>query len=116
MDADGSDVRRLSFEGDYNDGACWHPDSQQVVYASRRGYKFQVAVTSLVDLGTRTLTQGSDSYEEPCFSPDGRRIIFTVKRGREAQIHVMDANAAHRRQLTFDGNNMAADWSPFVER
>lgn len=116
MDVDGGNLRRISFEGDYNDGACWHPLGTHLVYASRRNKRhFQVAVTSLVDLQTRTLTSGSDSYEEPCFSPDGRRIVFTVKRGRESQVHVMNADGTGWRQLTHEGRNMAADWSPFAE-
>jgi TolB protein len=116
MDVDGGNVRRLSFEGDYNDGACWRPDGTHLVYASRRsGFRFQVTETSLVDLATRTLTNGPDSYEEPCYAPDGRHLVFTVKRGRESQIHVMNADGTLWRQLTHQGNNLAADWSPFAQ-
>ena len=117
MDVDGSNIRRISFEGDYNDGACWRPDGSHLVYASRRsGFRFQVAETSLIDLTTRSLTKGQDSYEQPCYSPDGRRIVFTVKRGQESQIHVMKADGSDWRQLTHEGNNMAADWSGLAQK
>lgn len=117
MGIDGSGTRRISFEGDYNDGACWRPDGTYLVYSSRRGgYRFQVTETNLVDLATRTLTEGPESYEQPCYSPDGRRIVFTVMRGREAQIHVMTADGGDWRQLTHEGNNMAADWSNFMNK
>jgi TolB protein len=117
MDVDGSNVRRISFEGDYNEGACWRPDGSHLVYASRgAGFRFQIAETNLVDLRTSRLTDGADSYEQPCYSPDGRRIVFTVKRGPESQIHVMKADGSDWRQLTHEGNNMAPDWSNFVDK
>ena len=107
-------MRRLSFEGDYNDGACWRPDGTHVVYASRRsGFRFQITITSLVDLQTQTVTNGPESYEEPCYAPDGRHLVFTVKRGRESQIYVMNADGTGWRQLTHEGSNLGGDWSPF---
>ncbi len=116
MNRDGSDVQRLSFEGDYNDGAAWRPDGSQIAYASRKQQqdnRFQLLVTSLVDLTTKVLAAGPDSYEEPSYSPDGQYIAFTLKRGKESQIYVMDVQSGQLRQLTHEGNSFAADWSPY---
>lgn len=117
MNADGSNVRRVSFEGEYNEGAAWRPDGQQIVYATRRGNRFDIALTNMVDLSTRVLTSSGDgSYEEPTFSPDGQRIAFTVRRGKQAQVYVMNADGTQWRQLTQAGNNSAPDWSNFPAR
>jgi TolB protein len=114
MDADGQNTRRISFDGEYNEGASWRPDGQQIVYASRRGNRFDIAVTNLVDLQTRILTSGSDaSYEEPCFAPDGQRIAFTSRRGKQSQVFVMNVDGKEWRQLTHDGNSSSPDWSPY---
>ncbi len=116
MNLDGSNVRRISFEGDYNDGASWQAGNSHIAYASREGNKFRIAATSLVDLKTRILTTGPDSYEEPCFSPDGRRILFTVRRGKQSQVYVMNADGSDWRQLTHEGNSSGADWSNFKSK
>lgn len=113
MSTDGKNVRRISFEGDYNDGATWNPNGPEIAYASRKDNRFRIAVTNLVDLSTRILAQGPESYEEPTFSPDGLRIAFTVRRGKESQIFVMNTDGSNWRQLTHEGNNSAADWSNF---
>ncbi len=114
MDTGGENLRRVSFDGEYNDGAAWRPDGSHLAYASRRGRnRFDIAVTSLVDLATRVLTSGPDSYEEPTFSPDGRHIAFTVKRGSESQIFAMGADGGDWRQLTHEGNNAGPDWSSY---
>lgn len=115
MDIDGSNVRRISFEGDYNDGATWNPNTPEIAYASREKSRFRIAVTNLVDLSTRIIAQGSESYEEPTFSPDGQRLAFTVRRGKESQIFVMNADGSNWRQLTHEGNNSAPDWSGFAK-
>ncbi len=118
MSLDGADVRRISFEGNYNDGASWKPDGTHIAYASRdSGNKFRIAVTSLVDLTTKILTNGPDSYEEPSYSPDGLRLLFTLRRGKESQVYVMNAaDGSDWRQLTHQGNSSAADWSSFKQK
>lgn len=117
MNLDGSGVRRISFEGNYNDGATWRPDGTHLAYASRQqGNRFQLAVTSLIDLQTRILTGGSDSHEEPTYSPDGQYLAFTLKRGKESQIYMIDASGGNLRQLTHDGNNFSPDWSSLPKK
>ena len=117
MDADGQNTRRISFDGEYNEGASWRPDGQQIAYATRRGNRFDIAVTSLVDLQTRALTSGTDaSYEEPSFAPDGQRIAFTSRRGKQSQIFVMNLDGKEWRQLTHDGNSSSPDWSPYAAK
>ena len=114
MKPDGSNVRRISFEGNYNDGASWRFDGGQIVYASRKDNRFRIAATNLIDLETRILAQGPDSYEEPSFSPDGQRIVFSVRRGSESQVFVMNADGTGWRQLTHEGNNAGPSWGPLA--
>ena len=111
MDPEGSNQRRLTFEGTYNDGASWSPEGDLVAYASRRDGRFQIAVTNVGTQETRVLTSGPVENESPTFSPDGRKIAFTSRRGGGKQIWVMDVDGSNLRQITREGSNDMADWS-----
>jgi TolB protein len=117
MDIEGSNIRRVSFEGDYNDGAAWSADGTRIAYATRaERNRFDIRVLDLVTLASQKLTDGSGSNESPSFSPDGRRIAFASTRAGGPQIFVVDARTGGTiEQLTFQGNNSAPDWSPYVK-
>jgi TolB protein len=112
MDAEGTNQRKISSGGTYNDGAAWSPDGDRVAYATRLDGRFQIAVTNVVTRQTDVLTSGPGENESPTFSPDGRKIAFTSRRGGSTQIYVMDADGRNVRQITREGNNDMADWSP----
>jgi TolB protein len=116
MQTDGSNVRRLTFEGEYNDGASWNPEGTRIVYASRRQNVFQIAVTDVATGETFTLTSGAGNKEKPSFSPDGRKIVYQHRLGGKTQIYSMDIDGSDARQLTSEGNNSTPSWSPYPEK
>ena len=106
MDAEGSNQRRLTFDGDYNDGASWSPEGDLVVYSSRRGGRFQIAVTNVVTLATRVLTSGPGDNEAPTFSPDARKIAFVSRRSGRKQIYVIDLDGGNSASHPRGNNDM----------
>jgi|CXWL01.1.fsa_nt_gi TolB protein len=114
MDAEGANPRRITFEGDYNDGAAWNPDGTALAYATRRNKQgFELALANLVTLESKVLTSGQGSKEAPAFSPDGRKLVFVLNMGSSSQIYVVDVDGSHLTQLTYAGQNTAADWSGY---
>jgi TolB protein len=115
MDVEGSNLRRVTFQGDYNDGAAFSPDGTRLAYATRVGRdRFDIAVLDLVTLQSARLTSGAGSNETPSFSPDGRRIAFASTRGGASQVFVMDAqDGSGAEQLTSEGGNSAPEWSGY---
>ncbi|MEZ5313091.1 MAG: hypothetical protein R2862_05240 [Thermoanaerobaculia bacterium] len=116
MDVEGSNQRRVTFEGEYNDGASWSPDGTRLAYATRiQQNRFDIALLDLVSLAAQRITNGPGSNETPSFSPDGRRIVFSSNRAGKYNIFVMEARfGAEPEQLTFDGSNLAPDWSGYL--
>ena len=118
MDVEGSNQRRVTFEGEYNDGATWSPDGTRLSYATRiQQNRFDIAILDLVSLGAQRITNGPGSNETPTFSPDGRRVAFASTRagGNKYNIYVMEARfGAEPVQLTFEGSNLAPDWSGYL--
>lgn len=116
MDAEGTSQRRVTFAGEYNDGAAWSPDGTRLVYATRtQQNRFDLAILDLVTLAAQRLTDGGGSNETPVFSPDGRRVAFSSTRAGKANIFVMEARyGAEAEQLTFEGANLAPDWSGYL--
>jgi TolB protein len=113
MDAEGTNVRRISFGGNYNDGASWSPAGDAIAYASRMGPAFDVVITDLVTLDTKVLTHGEGTNEEPSFSPDGQHIAFTSSRSGQKQVWVMDRDGSNPVQLTREGRNESPAWGPY---
>jgi len=112
MDADGSNVLRLTDNKTEVSRFSWSPDGTRIAFAAQR--YGQNSVIYAVDADGRNLIQLTDNAEEnrnPSWSPDGRRIAFTFSSAGE--IHVMDVDGSNVAKLTdFGENGYAPQWSP----
>ena len=118
MGIDGADLTRVTFEGRYNEGASWHPDSSRLVYSRRadRGDRHDIAVVDLVTGQDQLLTIGPGSHENPSFSPNGEWIGFdSQRRGGRRHIFIMSQDGRYTRQVTTRGNNSHPSWSDYFD-
>ncbi len=111
MDAMGSNVRRLTFEGSYNDGADWSPRGNKICYTSRTKYGFDIAVIDIAAGNPVYLTDVGNN-ENPYWSPDGYHIVFTSNRSGSYQIYTMNWDGSDVRRITDSGSNTSPAWSP----
>jgi Tol biopolymer transport system component len=107
MEADGSNVRRLTEGPDYNPD--WSPDGKQIVFASDRDGDREIYVASVDGSNPLRLTISIGRDDYPRWSPDGTQIAFVSYRNGNNEIYVMGAAGTNPVRLT---NHRANDTWP----
>lgn len=88
MDADGSNVRRLTDNGKANFAPFFTPDDRKVIFASNmddpRGRNFDLYLINLDGTGLERVTYDETFDGFPMFSPDGKKLVFASNRNGRA--------------------------------
>ena len=104
MDADGSNVVRLSAGGQNKSEPSWSPDATRIVYVSDGVLPLgntEIYVANVDGTGVRRLTNYDGRDDFPAWSPDGTKVLFT--RGvtfRAQDVFTADADGSHLAKLT----------------
>ena len=109
MSSSGGGVRRLTFQGNYNQEPDWNPKpgSNLIAFTGRDGKGAYDIFTVDAKKGTiKRLTQGQGSCRSPTWSPNGRLVAYETTRGG---IWVMDDEGLNQHQLKRYGTSPA--WS-----
>jgi TolB protein len=112
MDAEGSNVQRVSFGGSTHcDSPAWSPAGDRIVYIARVENIFDLYILNLRTQQISKLTESNARNESPSWSSDGRHIVFTSNMKGGLQLFSIDYNGSNLRQLTTKGQNSWPDWS-----
>lgn len=122
MDADGSNVKRLTFAGEYNSTPAWSPDSKKIAFAGLDKTHYDIFVmnadgTNMIRITSAKRPNGKwANNEDPSFSPDGRHILFRSDRTGKYQLYIASADGEFERRITFDQHEyFKPRWSPAFE-
>ena len=80
MDADGSNVQRLTYNNEDDTTPRWSPDGTKIVFKSTREgnwWREQLWIMNADGLGQQRLTYSTYRYRNAAWSPDGRYIVCT---------------------------------------
>ncbi len=113
MNADGSNVQRVTNGEGEASNPSWHPDGQHFAFAWTSGYAKGDFNVFVMDFGTRQyiqLTHNEGKNENPVWAPDGRHLVFGSTRTGAKQIFTMLADGTQVRQLTKEGTNRYPTW------
>jgi Tol biopolymer transport system component len=118
MNADGTDVRQLTSNADFDSAPSWSPDGKWILFERAPAGTFtpgteaqekDIYVMRADGTDVRRLTDSPGLDEGPEFSADGTKIAFSSARDGQQEIYVMDSDGANPRRLT---DNPARDESP----
>src|SRR5574341_889656 len=114
MEADGSDVAKLTILPDYDTNPSWSPDGTRIAFNSSRDGYTQIYVMNADGSDETRLTFDTENSSGPVWSPDGQHIAFHSNGDATASdIYIMDADGSNIVQVTSgpesDGE---AAWSP----
>jgi TolB protein len=111
MRKDGSDIKRITFEGSYNTSPSWSPKGDKIAFSGRRGTN-QIFIVNPDGTGLTQLTSQGNN-EDPSFSPDGRYIVFSSDRDGIKGIYIMRANGESQKRITPKNlRSYGPRWSP----
>jgi Tol biopolymer transport system component len=82
INADGSDLTRLTTNPNWDWSATWSPDGRQIAYLAypEEGGEAEIYLMNADGSNSRRLTQNQDYEGYPAWSPDGTRIAFVSLR------------------------------------
>ncbi len=89
MNADGSNKRQVTNNGQANFGPYFFPDGKRIIFASNmdnpRGRNFDLYKVNVDGTGLERITF-SDAFDGfPMFSPDGKKLVFASNRNAKVQ-------------------------------
>jgi Tol biopolymer transport system component len=118
MNADGSNVQRLTDHPAADYDPIWAPDGQSLIFSSERDSRSDLYRLWLKDRRIERLTHHFVGRAiMPSVSPDGRSVAFaaqTLQRLQfwEFQVHILDLATGKTRALDNSGGACWPSWSP----
>ena len=115
MNADGTDLERITHEPGDEKAPAWSPDGQRIVFSFDDGgapdFRTGLATVSPDGSGfTELFARTNEVAEIPLWSPDGTKIAFTLFADAIVP-YVMDADGSEIVRLR-QGNGVVLDWTP----
>jgi Tol biopolymer transport system component len=113
LNANGSGVRRLTNNAEFDGDPAFSPDGRSLVFCSRRDGNEEIYRLNLDNLNQApvNLSRNPRLDRFPNFTPDGARLVFTSDRSGDAEVYIMNADGTNVTDLT---NSPLIDTDPVV--
>ncbi len=109
MDADGSNVQRLTKTEQAEYDIAWSPRGRKILFVSERDGNPEIYSVASDGSEISRLTYNTVVDNQPTWSPSGQGVAFVSYLDGDADIYVMDADGSKQQRLT---QNDAEDTDP----
>ncbi|MCB9437671.1 MAG: PD40 domain-containing protein [Anaerolineales bacterium] len=110
MNADGTNVRQLTFNNVNDDKPSWSKDGTRIAWESEVDGDFEIFMMNADGTNIQQLTNNDVNDWGPAWNPTGTQIAFHSDEDGDIELFVMDADGNNRRQVT--NNSGSTDRSP----
>jgi Tol biopolymer transport system component len=115
---DGSDQKRLTFGGGFNQEPSWSPDGTRIAFSSNRDGDFDIWVMNADGSDQRRVQNHPETDTSPTWSPDGTQIAFDSDRDTPAggggvnEIYVATLDGRERPVTDLEAFAGSPAWAP----
>ncbi len=90
MNADGSNVQRITDGDGIDSWPVWSPDGKRIAFVSNRTGNYEIYLMNADGSTIKNLTNNAAQDTSPTWSPDGKKIAFVSTRDGGSDIYVME--------------------------
>jgi Tol biopolymer transport system component len=112
MEADGSNVVRLTDHAAAEQGPVWAADDKSLFFTGERDGRGEIYRVWLADKRVERITSGIDRAIMPAASPDGRYLAYAAQTIMSFQLHLLDLTNGSSRQITAGGGACRPSFAP----
>lgn len=111
--ADGSNVRRITFNSAIDTAPTWSPTGREIAFTSDRTGTPQIYIMDAEGGNVRRVSFGGNYLDSPAWSPDGERIAFVSRVDNFFDIYILNLKTNKITKLTETrARNESPSWSP----
>lgn len=113
MNADGTDLRQVTFNNVNDDKPSWSKDGTRLAWETEIDGDFEIFVANADGTGQQQLTDNNANDFGPAWNPDGTRIAYHSNIDGDFEIFIMNADGSNPQQVTFNNaTDRSPTWSP----
>ncbi|MDE0187458.1 MAG: hypothetical protein OXP71_18615 [Candidatus Poribacteria bacterium] len=113
VSADGTGLKSLITDGDYNDAPVISHDLKRIAFSSTRGGNTDIYTYDRDSMQIHRITHDPSDDYQPSWSPDGKHLVFVSDRTGNPDIHKMNVDGGGIVRLTrSDADETMPAWSP----